>query len=220
MSGLLASFPHGWYNEGEESLGTRGLSADGVREGSHPLALSPGCSGGNLDFQRGRFDCSGGEFGFRRNGRGALRSPTSPRGTGCERAATLSRSPVGLCWRGFGFLTGRAFRRRIWFPAKQAWGALLPYSPRGRGARGLRPSRALPGLCWRGFGFSTELVQAFRRRIWLPTKRAWGAPLPYIPSGDGVREGATLSRSPVGLFWRGFGFSRRDGFSSEEHACD
>ena len=142
-------------------------AGDRVREGSHPLALSRGCSGGDLDFQRGRFDCSGGEFGFRRNGRGALRSPTSPRGTGCEWA---------------------------------------------------RPSRALPGLCWRGFGFLT--VQAFRRRIWLPTKRAWGAPLPYTPSGDGVREGATLSRSPVGLFWRGFGFSRRDGFSSEEHACD
>ena len=68
-------------------------AGDGVREGSHPLALSRGCSGGDLDFQRGRFDCSGGEFGFRRNGRGALRSPTSPRGTGSERAATLSRSP-------------------------------------------------------------------------------------------------------------------------------
>ena len=124
-------------------------AGDGVREGSHPLALSRGCAGGDLDFQRGRFDCSGGEFGFRRNGRGALRSPTppgrrgarglrpsralpwgctggdlsfrrcrhsgeefgfrrsgrgalrsptSPRGTGCERAATLSRSPMGLCW--------------------------------------------------------------------------------------------------------------------------
>ena len=119
-------------------------AGDGVREGSHPLALSRGCSGGNLDFQRGRFDCSGGEFGFRRNGRGALRSPTPPRGTGRERVYTLSRSPMGLHWQGFEFPT----------------------------------------------------VQAFRRRIWLPTKRAWGAPLPYIPSGDGVREGATLSRSP------------------------
>ena len=68
-------------------------AGDRVREGSHPLALSRGCSGGDLDFQRGRFDCSGGEFGFRRNGRGALRSPTSPRGTGCERVITLSRSP-------------------------------------------------------------------------------------------------------------------------------
>ena len=76
----------------------------------------------------------------------------------------------------------------------------------GRGARWFTPSRALPGLRWRGFGFSTELVRAFGRRIWLPTKRAWGAPLPYTPSGDGVREGATLSRSPVGLCWRGFGF--------------
>ena len=32
-------------------------------------------------------------FCFRRRGRGALRSPTPPRGTGGERVATLSRSP-------------------------------------------------------------------------------------------------------------------------------
>ena len=32
-------------------------------------------------------------FCFRRRGRGALRSPTPPRATGCERVATLSRSP-------------------------------------------------------------------------------------------------------------------------------
>ena len=32
-------------------------------------------------------------FCFRRRGRGALRSPTSPRVTGCERVLTLSRSP-------------------------------------------------------------------------------------------------------------------------------
>ena len=37
--------------------------------------------------------CSFEDFGFRRRGRGALRSPTPPRGTGCERVATLSRSP-------------------------------------------------------------------------------------------------------------------------------
>ena len=42
--------------------------------------------------------CSFEDFGFRRRGRGALRSPTPPRGTGCERVATLSRSPGG--WAG------------------------------------------------------------------------------------------------------------------------
>ena len=82
-------------------------------------------------------------------------------------------------------------------------------------------------------------MQAFRRRIWFPAKRAWGAPLPYIPSGDGVREGCDplalshgvvlvkisvsdgagssvparnlisgeAEHSLVGLIWRGFGFS-------------
>ena len=60
---------------------------------------------------------------------------------------------------------------------------------------------SLVGLIWRGFGFSTELVQAFRRRIWFPAKQAWGAPLPYISSGDGVREGCdplALSRGCAG----------------------
>ena len=31
--------------------------------------------------------------------------------------------------------------------------------------------------------------------IWFPTVRVWGAPLPYSPSGDGVREG----RDPLAL---------------------
>ena len=95
------------------------------------------------------------------------------RPTGCERVHTLSRSPGAV-------LAG------IW---------VFDTSPRVTGSERVVPlARSPVGLCWRGFGFLT--VQAFRRRIWLPTKRAWGAPLPYIPSGDGVREGATLSRSP------------------------
>ena len=124
---------------------------------------------------------------------------TPPRVTGSERVVPLARSPVGLCWRGFGFLTVQAFRRRIWLPTKRAWGAPLPYTPSGDGVReGATLSRSPVGLCWRGFGFLT--VQAFRRRIWLPTKRAWGAPLPYTPSGDGMREGCdplALSRGAV-----------------------
>ena len=95
------------------------------------------------------------------------------RATGCERVHTLSRSPGAV-------LAG------IW---------VFDTPPRVTGSERVVPlARSPVGLCWRGFGFLT--VQAFRRRIWLPTKRAWGAPLPYIPSGDGVREGATLSRSP------------------------
>ena len=48
--------------------------------------------------------------------------------------------------------------------------------------------------------------RAVRMRISFPAARAWGAPLPYTPSGDGVREGCdplTLSRG-----WAGgnFGF--------------
>ena len=49
--------------------------------------------------------CSFEDFGFRRRERGALRSPTPPRVTGCERVATLSRSLVGVGWREFGFPT-------------------------------------------------------------------------------------------------------------------
>ena len=128
-------------------------------------------------------------------------APLHPLGRRGARGLRPSRALPGLCWRGFGFSTelvrrsgeGFGFRRK-------GRGALRsPTSPRGTGSERARPSRALPGLFWRGFGFLT--VRAFRRRIWFPAKRAWGAPLPYIPSGDGVREGATLSRSPVGLFW-------------------
>ena len=35
-----------------------------------------------------------------------------------------------------------------------------------------------------------------------PTARAWGAPLPYTPSGDGVREGCDPLALSRGLFWR------------------
>ena len=100
------------------------------------------------------------------------------RATGCERVHTLSRSPGAV-------LAG------IW---------VFDTPPRVTGSERVVPlARSPVGLCWRGFGFLT--VQAFRRRIWLPTKRAWGAPLPYIPSGDGVRDGShplALSRGCAG----------------------
>ena len=73
-------------------------------------------------------------------------------------------------------------------------------------SRGFTPSRALRDCSGENFGFrrcggySFECVR-FRRR------GAWGAPLPYIPSGDGVREGShplALSRRVFG--WGDFGF--------------
>ena len=73
----------------------RSPTSIGSREGSHPLELSRGCSDGDFGFRRSRLFFCG--RCFRRRERGALRSPTSPRGTGCERVATLSRSPgVGV----------------------------------------------------------------------------------------------------------------------------
>ena len=59
------------------------------------------------------YGCSGGNSGFRRRGRGALCSPTPPRGRGA-RGFTPSRALPGL------------FGRRFWFPTEQAGGELLP----------------------------------------------------------------------------------------------
>ena len=134
---------------------------------------------------------------FRRRGRGALRSPTPPRVTGCERGAALSRSPGGCSGVDLGsrrcglFFCGRCFRRR-------ERGALRsPTPPRGRGARGLRPSRALPG--------------AVLLRAWFPTMRAillrdfvfdgagrGALRSPTSPRGTGCERVHTLSRSPGG----------------------
>ena len=80
---------------------------------------------------------------------------TPPRVTGSERVVPLARSPVGLCWRGFGFLTVQAFRRRIWLPTKQAWGALLPYTPSGDGMReGCAPRALFRGAVLAGIWIS------------------------------------------------------------------
>ena len=107
---------------------------------------------------------------------------------------TLSRSPGVVLLKGL-FLTKQVILLRTLFPTTRAWGAPLPYTPSGDGgARGLRPSRALPGLFWWRFWFPTK--RAILLWTLFPTTRAWGAPLPYTPLGDGVREGATLSRSP------------------------
>ena len=96
---------------------------------------------------------------------------------------------------------GIRFRRcgncslEIFCSRRRERGALCsPTPPRVTGARGFTPSRALPGLVWRGFGF--PMMQAVFLRIWFPKTRAWGAPLPCTPSGDGCERVITLSRSP------------------------
>ena len=46
--------------------------------------------------------------------------------------------------------------------------------------------------------------QVILLRTLFPTTRAWGAPLPYTPLGDEVREGAPLSRSPGAVLAESF----------------
>ena len=170
----------------------RSPASIGSREGSHLLELSGAVLMEKLISDEA--GCSFEDFGSRRHERGALRSPTPPRVTGCERAVTLSRSPgavlveifvpddagcsfvdavsddtsvgrsapllptgcerVATLSRSPGAVLveilvpgeagcspdGFCFRRR-------GRGALRsPASPRGTGARGVRPSRALPGI--------------------------------------------------------------------------
>ena len=82
-----------------------------------------------------------------------------------------------------------------------------------------RCRKRLRWRCW----FSAA-QRDVRMRISFPAARAWGAPLPYTPSGDGYERVVTLSRSPgAGLarIWisddagNGFGgdagFRRREG---------
>ena len=144
----------------------RSLASIGSREGSHPLALSRGCSDGDFGFRRsGLFFCG---RCFRRHGRGALRSPTPPWGTGARGLRALSRSPRwgtnGDFWMGKGgfvlLLFLLLFWRRILFPTTRGWGVLLPYIPLGDGVReGCAPSRVLRGggrteIFWMGKGES------------------------------------------------------------------
>ena len=87
---------------GQATFPTRRSSASiGSREGSHPLALSRACSDGDFGFRRSRLFFCG--RCFRRRERGALRSPTSPRGTGA-RGLRPSRALPGLDWREVWFL--------------------------------------------------------------------------------------------------------------------
>ena len=78
----------------------RSPASIGSREGSHLLELSGAVLMEKLISDEA--GCSFEDFGSRRHERGALRSPTPPRGTGCERVATLSRSPGGCSGVDFG----------------------------------------------------------------------------------------------------------------------
>ena len=70
---------------------------DWKSRGFTPSRALRGCSDGEIGSRRCRLLLCG--SCFRRRGRGALCSPTPPRVTGCERAATLSRSPGAvLAW--------------------------------------------------------------------------------------------------------------------------
>ena len=143
-----------------------------------------GCSFDGIRFRRCG-NCSLEVFRSRRRERGALRSPTSPRGTGCERVITLSRSPGvrlagSLVSDGTGNCSGledlisdgaELFGRGFWFPTERGTVLIGGFDFQRSG-----------GYSFDGF--------CFRRR------RAWGAPLPYTPSGDGCERGITLSRSP------------------------
>ncbi len=88
------------------------------------------------------------------------------------------------------------------FPTARAWGALLPYTPSGDGVReGCDPLALSRGWFGGNFDFRrcrkvlrwrcwfSAARRTVRMRISFPATRAWGAPLPYVPSGDGVREG-------------------------------
>ena len=97
---------------------------------------------------------------------------------------------------------GRCFRRR-------GRGALCsPTPPRGRGARGLRPSCALPELFWWRFWFPT--MQAILLKAFVSDGTGVGRSAPLHPLGRRVREGShplALSQGCSGVY---FG-SRRNG---------
>ena len=203
----------------------RSPASIGSREGSHLLELSGAVLMEKLISDEA--GCSFEDFGSRRHERGALRSPTSPRGRGA-RGLRPSRALPELFWRRYWFPTMQVVLLGTLFPTTRAWGAPLPYSRRG--ARGLRPSRALPGLFWRRYWFPTMQVvlwgtlfptgQAILLMALFSTTRAWGALLPYTPSGDGAERAVTLSRSPgavlVEIFVSDGAGCSLDGFVSDD----
>ena len=119
----------------------RSPASIGSREGSHPLELS-----GAVLAEILVFDDAGCPFGDTvSDGAGVGRSaPLLP--TGCERAATLSRSP-GAVLAGLWFPTMQVVLLGTLFPTTRAWGAPLPYAPSGDGVREVCGPLALSRNC-------------------------------------------------------------------------
>ena len=154
------------------------------------------------------------DFGSRRCGAWGAPLPYTPSGTGCERVHTLSRSPGAVrserlvsdetgrrrVWNSSACSSApvrskistsdeavRLFWWKLWFPTTRAWGAPLPYTPRGRGARGFTPSRALPGAVrserlvsdetdgQRVWDSGAHTFAAGQTKLWFLTKQAGGA---------------------------------------------
>ena len=74
-------------------------------------------------------------------------------------------------------------------------------------------SRSPGGVFWWGYWFPTKQVVLLKTLF--PTTRAWGALLPYTPSGDGVREGC----DPLALS-RGWSDGEFDFWQSGQGLCD
>ena len=209
---------------------------DGVREGSHPLALSRGCSVGGFGFRRNRraVNFSLRHFCFR----GGLHENFVPDRTGARRVAFIGAfTSAAICTK-ISFLTKQArdasrssalllprrCKRRFRFRRRGTWGALIPYTPSGTGYERVHTLSRSPGAVrsevlvsdgtggrrvWNNGACSSapirskvstsdDAVGLFWWELWFPTTRAWGALLPYTPSGTGCERVATLSRSPGG----------------------
>ena len=153
-----------------------------MREGCVPFALSRGWSGGEFGFRRCR-GCPFDGVRFRRNGNGSFEDFVSDDAGGVLLTAFVSDD------------AGIAFLR--FFSRRRERGALRsPTPPRGRGARGFRPSRALPGLFWWEIRFpSIQVILAIYLR---PHGTHWGSgvvafdqygacTLTYLSTLDGSR---------------------------------
>ena len=122
--------------------------------------------------------------------------------TGCERVATLSRSPGVVLLRNW-FPTKQAVLLRTFVSDGAGVGRSAPLHPLGRrDARGFTPSRALPGAGLAGNWFSAGSGSCSGGNfvsdgtgasvlvgVWFSTARGAGRSAPLQPLGRRVREG-------------------------------
>ena len=116
---------------------------DGVREGSHPLALSRGCSVGGFGFRRDRrtANFSLRHFCFC----GGLHENFVPDRTGARRVALI------------GAFASAAMQTKISFPTARSVGRSAPLHPLGDGVReGSHPLALSRGCSVGGFGFRRD----------------------------------------------------------------